>query len=117
MWSYGREMTIQPQKSWYLQNNPIKKNQALPEMAGCLILFLLISALYADFIKFFQNIINSCFFFFCSRFVHNGFALMHHQQAVSVVHCIAQIVGYHNGSQILFPYNAVCELHDGFCGF
>ena len=43
--------------------------------------------------------------------------LMHHQQAVSVVHCIAQIVGYHNGSQILFPYNAVCELHDGFCGF
>ncbi len=65
-WSYGRGDDNTATKSWYLQNNPIKKNQDLPEMAGCLILFLLISALYADFIKFFQNIINSCFFFFCS---------------------------------------------------
>ena len=38
---------------------------------------------------------------------------MHHQQAVAVLHGIAQVVGDHDGGQLFLLHHPACQLHDG----
>ena len=72
---------------------------------------LLIATFDTDFIKFLQNRIN-VHIFFSSPPDPSLHVLMHHQQAVTVFHCITKIMGNHNSGQLFLPYNFIGKLHN-----
>ena len=41
---------------------------------------------------------------------------MHHDEAVSVFHRITEVVGNHNGRNLLFLHDLVGKLHNKVCG-
>ena len=79
-------------------------------------LYCLVSALYAYLIEGAHNILCGKEFFLLAGFVYDGFALVHHDQAVSVFYGVTQVVCYHDGCHFLFLYDLVGQLHDQICG-
>ena len=44
-------------------------------------------------------------------------ALVHHQNAITILHRVAQIVRYHDGCQLLFTHHAAGQLHNDISRF
>ena len=61
----------------------------------------LVAALDADLVELLQDLFDPQNFFLLSGLVHDGVALMHHQEAAAVLHRIAEVVGYHDGGEVL----------------
>ena len=56
----------------------------------------------ADLGELIQQCLDGEFFLFLTADVEDDFALVHHDQTVAVGNCIAHVVGYHHGHQVVF---------------
>ena len=74
--------------------------------------FHLVTALYADAVEDRHDLLGVDGLLLFSGFVEDGFSFVHHDQAVTIFHGIAQIVGDHNSGHFLLLYDLIGELHD-----
>ena len=75
-----------------------------------------VAAFNADFIELIQDVLNLDLFLFLTSLINDGMALMHHQQAVAVLHGVTQIVGNHDGGEMFLFYHLVGQFPQGFRG-
>ena len=68
----------------------------MPMRGYAFVTFHLVTALYADAVEDRHDLLGVDGLLLFSGFVEDGFSFVHHDQAVTVFHGIAQIVGDHN---------------------
>ena len=66
----------------------------------------------ADFFELSKQILYLKILLLFSGHIVDNFAFVHHDQAVTVFHGLAQIVGDHNSGHFLLLYDLIGELHD-----